>query len=289
MTIQNHRLYILLLATIVVVVFTYLLVSGMSFYNTPLDQRFFHGDYQNLKPSGLTGHGLGIIGTLLILTGVFGYMVRKRNKHLRKVGILKHWLELHIFLCTLGPVMVLFHTSFKIGGIVSISFWSMVAVFLSGILGRFIYLQIPRSIEGRELSLSEVRAMKSELGETLVSSRELDKKSVQQIIDSARSNLLIEESNPMKRFIKRRQSDRKALAAIRKSLKDYRLSRKKRKPILKLVKKELALGGRIGRLDTMKRLFRYWHVAHLPFALVMISIMIIHVVITITLGYRWVF
>ena len=65
-------------------------------------------------------------------------------------------------MCTLGPILVLFHTAFKFGGIVSISFWSMVAVFLSGIIGRFIYIQIPRTIEGRELSLSEIKNSKTD-------------------------------------------------------------------------------------------------------------------------------
>jgi hypothetical protein len=74
-----------------------------------------------------------------------------------RLGKLENWLEFHIFLCALGPIMVLFHTAYKFGGIVAVSFWSMVAVFLSGIIGRFIYLQIPRSIEGRELSLNDVK------------------------------------------------------------------------------------------------------------------------------------
>ena len=91
-----------------------------------------------------------------------------------RMGLVKHWLEFHIFLCTLGPILILFHTAFKFGGLVAISFWSMVAVFLSGIAGRFIYLQIPRSIEGRELDLNEVRAMKTNLTENLRNTSSLD-------------------------------------------------------------------------------------------------------------------
>jgi hypothetical protein len=109
-----------------------------------------------LKPSGVLGHGFGIIGSLMIVIGVVTYMTRKRYRFLSRLGILKHWLEFHIFLCTLGPVLVLFHTAYKFGGLVAISFWSMVAVFLSGIAGRFIYLQIPRTIEGQELSLNDM-------------------------------------------------------------------------------------------------------------------------------------
>jgi hypothetical protein len=39
----------------------------------------------------------------------------------------------------------------------------------------------------------------------------------------------------------------------------------------------------------MQNLFRYWHVAHLPFAFVMLIIMIIHVGVTLTFGYHWIF
>ena len=87
------------------------------------------------------------------------------EKYLR----LKYLLEFHIFLCTLGPIMVLFHTTFKFGGIVSVGFWSMVLVVLSGVIGRFIYTQIPRTIEGRELSLSEVKSSHATLVDDLKS------------------------------------------------------------------------------------------------------------------------
>jgi hypothetical protein len=45
----------------------------------------------------------------------------------------------------------------------------------------------------------------------------------------------------------------------------------------------------LNRLQTMQTLFKYWHVAHLPFALIMLVIMVIHVAITIVFGYKWIF
>jgi len=56
-----------------------------------------------------------------------------------------------------------------------------------------------------------------------------------------------------------------------------------------LVKHEIALNRKIERLVTMQNLFKYWHVAHLPFALVMLVIMIIHVAVTVAFGFRWIF
>ena len=166
---RSHRIYIGVLVSIVVATFFYLCYAGYSYYTTSLEERFYHPDHAALKPSGVLGHGLGIVGTLLILIGVFGYMIRKRNRSLQRVGVLKYWLEFHIFLCTLGPVMILFHTAFKFGGIVSVSFWSMVAVVASGVVGRFIYRQIPRTIQGRELSLQEIRDLKNQLNSDLKS------------------------------------------------------------------------------------------------------------------------
>jgi hypothetical protein len=138
MTKTGHKLFIAVLAIITVLALIILSYIGFSYYQTHLDERFFHVDHEILKPSGILGHGLGIIGSLIILIGVFSYMIRKRYRSLMRLGILKYWLEFHIFLCTLGPIMVLFHTAFKFGGIVAVSFWSMVAVFLSGVIGRFI-------------------------------------------------------------------------------------------------------------------------------------------------------
>ncbi len=186
MSFTAHRLFITILTIIVIVTTILLIYVGFSYYNLPLEERFYHDDHKFLKPSGVLGHGLGIIGTLLIIIGVSTYMARKRFRSWSRFGTLKHWLEFHIFLCTLGPIMILFHTSFKFGGIVSISFWSMVAVFLSGIIGRFIYIQIPRSIEGRELSLGEIQNMKENIGDLLKSEYVLDEEDYNIIVDSAK-------------------------------------------------------------------------------------------------------
>ena len=169
-----HFLYVASMALVVIVVTAYLIYTGYDYYNLPLEERFYHPRHSWFKPSGAFGHGLGILGTLMILFGVSIYIARKRYNFMSKQLRLKYLLEFHIFLCTLGPILILFHTAFKFGGVVSVAFWSMVAVVASGVIGRFIYIQIPRSIEGRELSLNEVKGMRSELLDTLKKSAGLD-------------------------------------------------------------------------------------------------------------------
>ncbi len=260
---------------IIVITTAYLIYIGYSYYQTALEERFYHPRHAWFKPSGAFGHGLGILGTLMILFGVSIYIARKRYNFLSKFIRLKYLLEFHIFLCVLGPILILFHTAFKFGGIVSVAFWCMVAVVLSGVIGRFIYIQIPRTIEGRELSLGEVKEMKMDLSKVLNEKFHLDQNTIQLFVS----------------FTKEDDETKKPVSVLRlkKELKQKNLPREEQKNILKMVKNERSLSRKIKRLLTMQKFFRYWHVIHLPFALIMLVIVIIHVAVTLAFGYKWIF
>lgn len=284
-----HRIYIAVLVGIGFMTFVFLCYWGYSYYATPIEQRPFHADHISLKPSGAVGHGLGILGTLMILIGVFSYIGRKKKKFLPRFGALKYWLEFHIFLCSVGPLLILFHTAFKFGGIVSVSFWSMVAVVLSGVIGRFIYIQIPRTIQGRELSLSEIKDMKDSLSQSLKAKYNFDDETYSRLIaatEKKKEEVPGGYINRMIAGIKHNKNVKKNVKAI---FQQTNLSGKERKGVMKLVNNEMTLNAKINRLQTMQTLFKYWHVAHLPFALIMLVIMVIHVAITLAFGYRWIF
>ncbi len=165
----------------------------------------------------------------------------------------------------------------------------MVAVFLSGVIGRFIYIQIPRSIEGRELSLNEVRELKSDVAGILRNSYNLDETSYNVITDSIKKKFELYHRNPIVRFVRKHIDDNNSIRAVKYVLRKNKLPSSERKKILSLVRDDRKINRKIERLDTMQNLFKYWHVAHLPFALVMLIIMIIHIGVTIVFGYRWIF
>jgi hypothetical protein len=263
------------MALIIIAVTVYLIYTGYSYYQTPLYERFYHPNHAWFKPSGAFGHGLGILGTLMILFGVSIYIARKRYNFMVKYLRLKYLLEFHIFLCVLGPILILFHTAFKFGGIVSIAFWSMVAVVLSGVIGRYIYIQIPRTIEGRELSLNEVKGMKTDLSKILNDKFKLDEQIIQLFVS------FTSEDNVSNKKI--------SIYKLRKVLRSKDLPNEERRAILKMVKNERTLARKITRLQTMQKLFKYWHVVHLPFALIMLVIVILHVAVTLAFGYKWIF
>lgn len=279
-----HGIYIGTMAIIVVAVTVYLAYTGYTYYSISLEERFYHPAHEWFKPSGTFGHGLGIVGTLMILFGVTIYIVRKRYNFMSRFIRLKYLLEFHIFLCTLGPVLILFHTAFKFGGIVSIAFWSMVAVVLSGVIGRFVYIQIPRTVEGRELTIGEVKGIKDGVTKALKDSADIDDQ-VKALVASVTSGVNLSTRTS---FIAQYTENKRAIRFIRKNVKQH-IDKRRRVAIEKQVREEISLSYKIRRLQTMQKLFKYWHVAHLPFALIMLLILIIHVVITLSFGYKWIF
>jgi len=286
-----HAIYISMFFIVGITVTIILAFNGYKYYSTPLHERFFNPDHTALKPSGDWGHGFGIIGTFMMIAGVAVYMIRKRMRKFQNFGFLKHWLELHIFLCSVGPVLVLYHTAFKFGGIVSISFWSMVLVVLSGVVGRFIYIQIPRTIEGQEMGINAINDLRVNLAAKVSEAIDFNQKIMSNFESLAsperykKLTLLQAFSFAFKDYFKIRI----LMSNIKKIVRKAGLPVVIRKDILRAAKAEIILSRRIALLRTFHKLFRYWHIAHLPFAISMFVIMLIHVGVTLAFGYKWIF
>ena len=286
-----HLIYIGSFFVVGIAVLILLGINGYQYYSTPIEERFFDPSHAALKPSGGWGHGFGIIGTLMMIFGVAIYMVRKRSRKLFTFGYLKHWLEFHIFLCTVGPILVLYHTAFKFGGIVSVSFWSMVLVVLSGVVGRFIYIQIPRTIQGKEIDINDLASMREELIEKMKLEMLFDVRLIKELdeLASPERYKYLGAFDTILIYFKDFFRIRSFQSKLRKNLAVAGFSKIRRKEIKNKAQAEIILSRRLGMLRTMQNLFRYWHVAHLPFAIAMFVIMIIHVIVTITFGYKWIF
>ncbi|MFH0925347.1 MAG: hypothetical protein V1872_06900 [bacterium] len=92
-----------------------------------------------LKPSGRIGHVLGIVGGLLMMLSYALYFVRKKAESLEDLGNLSLWLDIHIFLGLLGPVLIIFHSALRFNGLIGLAFWIMIIVVISGIFGRLFF------------------------------------------------------------------------------------------------------------------------------------------------------
>ncbi len=97
--------------------------------------------------SDLFGHGLGILGFVLMLMTETLYSLRKRMRTVR-FGRMSMWLRFHIFTGLVGPYMVLLHTSWKFNGLAGVTTLLTVIIVISGFVGRYIYTRIPRTADG---------------------------------------------------------------------------------------------------------------------------------------------
>ena len=280
-----------------------MLIGGLDYYRTPLQDRPFSDLYDLYKPSGNIGHGLGIVGSACIVIGVFFYSLRKRVGWLVNAGKLGIWLQVHIFLCTLGPALVLFHTSFKFGGIVSIAFWSMSVVALSGVFGRYLYGRVPKTIDGHFRSVESLRQQAADLITAVSEQSGLSAEQTSALLPRservrprgfAHALALAVRFDFSRRSLKRRVSKLLSATLDRTNPGDRPLHatgvpRHTREKIVRILRERIQLEQQIVLLEPFQRLFSFWHLLHLPLAGVMLVIMIVHIAVSVLFGYTWVF
>ncbi|MEJ2054485.1 MAG: hypothetical protein P8X42_11245, partial [Calditrichaceae bacterium] len=106
------------------IVIVYYLYDGWSFYTSDLSTRAYQPAYRELRSGAIRSHGFGILGSIMLITLLI-YSIRKRTSWLGTRGKMKNWLNFHIFLGINGPLFIILHSTFKLNGIVAVSFWSM--------------------------------------------------------------------------------------------------------------------------------------------------------------------
>lgn len=100
--------------------------------------------------SHLFGHGIGVVGFVLMLMTETLYSLRKRSTSARW-GSMSSWLRFHMFTGMVGPYMVLLHPAMRFHGLAGIVALLTLVVVVSGLIGRYIYTSVPRALEGPAL------------------------------------------------------------------------------------------------------------------------------------------
>ncbi len=285
----SHNFFLIYLCVIALTAVIALSLRGWAYYRTPLDQRPFRDDYQSMRPSGTYSQGLGIIGSTMVTIGVVIYSSRKRIRALWNLGALSRWLEIHIVLCLIGPILVVYHTTFKAGGIAAISLWSMLSVAASGIIGRFLYVQIPHNIRGKELSTEELdeelRGMREKLLVTTEGTAAIA------LIDAAFRNVQTPArlSDAVSSVLALRRLQKRTMAQVSALLGRSSLTSHTLREIRANASARITLLRKTIVLRQVERLFFYWHAIHLPFTVIMFITLAAHVTVAYLLGYRWIF
>lgn len=279
------RLWVLFLFTVALGVAVIGFGVGLDYYTLPLSERPFSDFYDDLRPAGRIGLRYGIIGFALITAGVVIYSGRKRIRALARLGKLKFWLEFHIFLCTVGPFLVTLHTSFKVGGLVSIAFWSMAIVALSGIFGRYVYVRIPKTMAGGFADLAAIRVQRAQLLEELATDLGPRVEQVERLITPERATASEGLLGSIAAAVRFDLTHGRTIRQVKRVLAGAALPHGKRAHVLRLVERQLQVEHQMAHLMPFQRLFRYWHILHLPLAIAMFVIVAIHVTVATLFGF----
>lgn len=274
-----------------------LVIYGYPYYKLNLAERASSPYHALLRPSGTIGIRLGILGTVLFF-GLFLYPIRKRWAWLGSIGQTRHWLDFHVLLGVIAPVVVTFHASFKLRGLVGVAYWIMIAVALSGFVGRYLYAQIPRTLSTAELSRKELESAASQLASRL----------------QEQAMLTQDEIAPLLKLPSRQEVEQMSVLVALWSILRMDLIRPflvsgLRRRFLSPMAKVTTFGGWLASnnqeleaviaacrsqswlsakmlfLSRIHDLFHLWHVVHRPFSYSFAALVLIHIGVAVSLGY----
>lgn len=294
---SRHRFFLIGGYCLAGTLFLALSLYGFDYYTLGAAQRPLSPKYDVLKPSGAIGLKLGILG-LAMFFAIFLYPIRKRWKWLSRQGSARNWLDAHVLLGLTAPLVIAFHASFKFRGIAGMAFWIMAAVALSGVVGRYLYGQIPRSLSTAELSLKESQELQEKLTLQLAEQR---------LISPAHLRPLFRLPSPQ------RVSELPALVALVYMLaldlvRPFHVARLRQRAlgwggvfttvggllpsgnaaieqVVRAARAQAGLSKRILFLSRSQQVFHFWHVVHRPFSYSFAVLAAIHVCVVLLLGY----
>ena len=294
---RRHRFWMRVCIVAAVALCVALAAYGFDYYTLAKAERAYSPKHALLKPTGTIGLRLGMLGFLLFLL-VYLYPIRKRWAWLGKQGRSRHWLDFHVLLGLAAPMVITFHSSFKFHGLAGVAYWIMVAVALSGLVGRYIYAQIPRSLNSTEMSLQEARERSARLAHQLSSQMILPKHEVTRLLRLPEVHQVqatsmfsalwmmigLDLSRPLQAWRLRRRvlglhGSHWGLVGFR------RIDSTPVEQAIAMAREQAALSKRILFLSKSQQLFHLWHVVHRPFSYSFALLGTIHVVVALVMGY----
>jgi len=267
--------------------FLLLNLFGLHYYVLPISERVRAPLHPLLKPSGLVGQSAGVLAFALFLF-MYLYPLRKRVRSLSFLGSLPRWLDVHIVAGLSVPIVGAMHAGWRFQGLIGVGYLAMLAVSLSGIGGRYLYVHIPRRRSGAEMTLDEVAAQRRALAERIG-------RAVRE--EPARIESLLGSSVPHGRprgslgsawaLVAGDLAGRRTARILRRQWRSRGLDRETTHEVVRLVRRHVAITQQLRMLDVTQRLFRLWHVVHRPFSITAFVAVAIHVVVAVSLGVTW--
>lgn len=293
---RPHRRRLFVAVAVAVALVVGIAAYGFDYYILSSIERPFSSKHALLKPSGAVGLKLGLLGAAIFM-GIFLYPIRKRIPWLAKRGAAKHWLDFHIVLGCSAPLVIAFHASFKFHGLAGMAFWIMSAVALSGIIGRYLYGQIPRTLSAAELSLQQLQEMVEQYTAQLSDQKLFapsDLAPLLRLPNRAQVEelpavialiwmILLDLQRPI--HVARLRLRTSNLLGVLLTLGGLlRTSNIKLEEVIDAARDKSSLCKRILFLSRAQQVFHLWHVVHRPFSYSFAVLALVHVVVVMLFG-----
>jgi hypothetical protein len=293
----GHKLRLLIGYLVAVALIIGVLAYGFDYYIAGPNDRPFMAKHHLLRPSGRIGVNLGVLGLVMFLI-IFLYPLRKRWAWLGRQGLTRHWLDFHVLLGVSAPFVIALHASFKFRGFAGIAFWIMVCVSLSGVIGRYLYGQIPRRVNAAELSRKELQDLQERMSEQLTGQNLLQQSDVRSALrlpsQETVDKLLVPVALVYMFALDLARPFR--IAALRRgALNGFEhlttlggllpTRHKELEKAIAVAREEASLAKRILFLSRTQQVFHLWHVVHRPFSYSFAVLALIHIGVVLMMGF----
>lgn len=263
-------------------------LAGWPYYAASASARLRHPLRPLFKSSGTVGQTLGILALALFLF-LWLYPIRKRVRALAFTGSVGRWLDVHIAAGVLVPMVAAMHASWRFTGLIGLGYAAMFIVALSGIVGRYLYTRIPRTRGGIELSREELAHERRKLLGELCEMTGLAPLEIERALAPAPARaggLLASLAQMVTDDLARRTAVRRFVRSLA-GRPGPAPNRGVLRRVAYLAGREMALEQRLRMLDAIHRVFRFWHVAHRPLAVMALLAVLVHVGVAVAVGQTW--
>jgi hypothetical protein len=286
---RRRRNLALLLAALALLTLTALAYRGGRYYTLDPGGRFAHPQDRTLRPSGVWGHGVGIVATLVMLMN-FLYPLRKRAQWMGRTGSVPMWLIFHVSVGLMTPLVILFHAAFRFNNLIAtFSYGSLIVVVVTGLIGRYIYSMVPGTSGLRRGELQDlqrswvetVAGVRTDLGES--ASPEWLERLLTPPIPARETSA----ARAFRAVLEWPGSALRARSGARSLAR--RLPHDRGRDLTTAVGQMVRLRLQIEFFGGIKRLLATWRFGHSLLAFFLVVVIIVHVAVSVAFGYRWIF
>lgn len=229
------------------------------------------------------GYALGLTGGIMMLLAYI-YSLFKHISWLRSKGMMRWWLGVHIFFGVAGPILIVLHSTFRIGSLNgAVALISMLLVFLSGVIGRYLYSKIHYGLGGQKARMEDMQLSLGAVGKR-IKSRRLEAFTVKVMqhpegLLDAYWDLLTFGWRSRWLSLQLRRDMRRHLGAIAKEKQwSHAELRRHRRHFRRQLADYMVMLRKVALFSVYERFFAFWRHAHVPLLYILFVSGVAHVI-----------